>query len=75
MKLGLILIQSGLSMTKEVGEVSSPGMGGQVPQGGEGCLNTGEEETEKKKMRSQLLEIPWGSWLLQMNSPQWGVDL
>ena len=49
MKLGLILTQSSLSMTKEVGEVSSPGMGGQVPHGGEGCLNTGEEETEKRK--------------------------
>ena len=23
-------------------------MGGQVPQGGEGCLDTGEEETEKE---------------------------
>ena len=33
------------------------------------------EEIEKKKMRSQFPEIPWGSWLLQMKSPQWGRNL
>ena len=48
MKLGLILTKSGLSMSMEAGEVSSPEMGGQVPQGGEGSLVTGEEEQKKE---------------------------
>ena len=29
----------------------------------------------KKQMRSQYPEIPWGSWLLQMKSLQWGENL
>ena len=53
MKLGLILTYSG-----KWGEISSTEMGGQVPRDGEGCLYIGEEETDKKKMKSQFLEIP-----------------
>ena len=48
MKLGLILTKSGMSTTSGR-EVSSPEMGGQVPQGGEGCLNIGEKKKKKRK--------------------------
>ena len=60
-KLGLILTQSGLSMTRKWGEVSSPEMGGQVPQGGEGSLYIGEEDTEKRKWGASFRKFLGGA--------------
>ena len=36
-------------------------MGGQVPQGGEGCLDTGEEETKKRKWGASFRKFLGGA--------------